>query len=786
MLVRLFPILVFVATSRVCLPAQPCPEQASSNADNGTNQSRVSRPVDPAVIQELVGNLESTSAAERDAAKRHLIAIGRDVFEELFKALDSGRQPLVDRAKEVFDAVPKASLNVHDATDRAITHATVEFFALMPHSTKLRDKPFASEVSDVWGGIAIPDAPGKGDAMALRIHLPEYGTTTITRLSPADLSEIRKERRRRQYRYLWLPVVPQDSEHAKRAVRGVVQDQSGKPVPCAEVDCRYAFSPTETMINGIHPRSSVVADDGGQFRLYQPRRYYAQQSSRARYPFRVRILPFDPVISTEVVPDDSEYQLTVRVPHDLSFRPVQLSHDLSSAAVIRLARTDRVRRFEFESLAGALITVESELAKIVLRYRPPDAQRPLWLDADEWLDVDQRIVMGGGPTHTGYYWASYKDSSGETVSWEIQRIDDTSPDVIRLRSPPPVVFRGRVLDGTTGKPLAGVFVASIRSHMAEQSLTDVTSDEWDAVERLPEKPSLDAAALEPIQRTYTLRSLVRTDSDGRYELVQQPDDRFSSVRAIARNKLDTSVDVHEGEQFSDVPDLLMFPAAKIRLRASQIQRQIFVRWSLPPGDQPKWLSTLQDYVRNSLHHGVQSYRRVSGGCTLSPKSPIWMSVPAGLRFRLEGESGRDPWRRLRLGEAAPKIRIVDGTVYRLEEGAAVDLGELPLKPPLVVQVQVVGPKMQPVANVDVQFVHSRRLEPSWSSPVPTNEQGIAELHVSQDTRKLRLGATGGELFSTNYFTEEIEIEWAGPLPEEPIRIELSEEQVRILAEQQGD
>ena len=767
--------------------AASCSLAAENRPTDANREGTVSRlRVDQRTIRTLVRQLASNCETEWLEAKHKLLAAGRLSVDVLWKAVETDEQPLAERARAVLSALSRSHIQLKDALDRPVEHVLVEFFELVPYSRQLKDQSFAHGFTDVWGGLHLPPSPSKQVGITLQARLTEHGATTVTRLSANDLRQIHSERRPRQFRYLWLPVLPPGSEHKDRAVSGVVQDESGRPIAGAEVHAASVFSPTEVYFKGIDPQSSVLTDRNGQFRFYLPHRFYRKHN--ARYPWSVTPrFRIGPVISSDILPADSEYNLTVRVPGDLTLCPAQLSHDLSSAAVIRLARTDRIRRFEFESLAGALITDESELAKIVLRYRPPDAQRPLWQAADEWLDVDQRIVMGGGPTHAGYYWASYEDSSGETVSWEIQRIDDTSPDVIRLRSPPPVVFRGRVLDGTTGKPLAGVFVASIRSRMAEQSLADVTSDEWDAVERLPEKPSLDAAALEPIQRTYTLRSLVRTDSDGRYELVQQPDDRFSSVRAIARNKLETSVDVHKGEHFSDVPDLLLFPAAKIRLRASQIHSQISVHWSLPPGDQPKWLSTLQDYVRNSsLHHGVYSDRSVAGGRTLRPKSPIWMSVPAGLRFRLEGESGRDRWQRPRLAGAAPKIRIVDGTVYHLEEGAAVDLGELPLKPPLVVRVQVVGPKMQPVARVDVGFVYSRRLEPSWSTRVPTNEQGIAELHVSQDTRKLRLGASGGGLFSTNYFTEEIEIEWAGPLPEEPIRIELSEEQVRILAEQQGD
>jgi len=325
--------------------------------------------------------------------------------------------------------------------------------------------------------------------------MPIEGVTTITRLTPQQQNEFTQQHPSIQYQPLWLPVCPKDSEYSKRAVRGVIQDQAGKPISGAEVQCQFVSSPKGYFLRGIEPRSAVVADEHGRFQIYHPCRHVQKRNGTDRLPF-ISKFRFDPVISREIIPADSSYNLIVRAAHDLTYRPARVVHANSSETIVRLTRTTRIRKFQFNSINGQPIADNAQLSKITIRYLPPSANR-LSLNEDEWIELDDRILMDASPVHPGYYWASYESESGETVSWNVPKIGKDSVEVVKFGSPPEVTFRGRVLDGTTGEPLAGVFIGGFIGHHADRDLADVTVDEWRAAEQLPSDPLPNAESLKP-------------------------------------------------------------------------------------------------------------------------------------------------------------------------------------------------------------------------------------------------------------------------------------------------
>jgi hypothetical protein len=196
--------------------------------------------------------------------------------------------------------------------------------------------------------------------------------------------------------------------------------------------------------------------------------------------------------------------LIVRVPNDLTYCPVELWQSNTKPAEITLARTRRPRRQQFESLDGGLISKKEELARITLRYQPfkPAAR-------DLWVEIDRRIILEGGPVHSGRYWASFETEDGNRVSWQNLIVKDDSPDELTFKLPPPLIFRGRVIDPVSGKPLAGVFVGGYSGSM-QKTMAAITEAEWAAAEQLAAEPKLIEEALKPFLGVNNFRQIVRT------------------------------------------------------------------------------------------------------------------------------------------------------------------------------------------------------------------------------------------------------------------------------------
>ena len=765
--------IVFCVTtfSLLTLEANDVPLKLGVSAD---------QPLGQATIKSLIRKLESNSKAKRDEVKRKLITSSRLAAAELSNAIKLKREPLTSRAREVLHALPLISIHLRNAIDQPIGHVKVEFFLLKSNSSELATQPFAVEFSDALGGLSIPTLPQRSQSIALRTHIPTYGLTTITRLTSEQQSNFTTKNPSR----LWLPVCPKNSDYSKRSVQGVIQDEGGQPIAGAEVQSLVVYTPNRWALKGIKPQSTVVTDDNGRFLIYHPCRYIHKEFVGA-----TRVYPkfyWDPGISREIIPANSSYQLLVRVPHDLAYRPVETVKRNSSRAVIHIPRTKYSRQFQFKAIDGQPITDPIELSRITLRYHPPSTKR-IWRHSTGWIELDDRVFLEPSPVHTGYYWASYRSdasvsanflNSDEEVSWTIQKIDENTPEVLDFGSPPYVTFHGRVLDGRTDKPLAGVFIGGFTGHHADRDLADLTSDEWKAAERLPTMPLPNAEALRPFHKIFTFQKIVRTDDKGRFELVQEPDAKFYGVKVFARDKLLTSVRVFQGERFTDLRDILLFPAATLRLR-NNTQSSINVGWSFPKTQQPKWFSRYKEYL--VLPNGQQRYRQADVGSAprIDANSSRSILISAETRIRLEGSINSNSWPQF--FHLSKKVKFIDSTVYRFQDADKVDLGEIPLEDAISVRVKVVDPQGQPVAGVDVSELWTRGVQPVWLLSHATNLDGLVTIHLSPDTKSVKLQARSGHVFSIDSFEREFEVSWKDSPPKAPFRIQLSDEQMKILA-----
>lgn len=445
--------------------------------------------------------------------------------------------------------------------------------------------------------------------------------------------------------------------------------------------------------------------------------------------------------------------------------------------------TDRTKmpthvcRFEFESLAGELITDKAKQAKISIYYQPFGMEKPVYFLEDEWVAVDRRVITHGIPVPAGRYWASYKKSPHERdVFWEMHELQDNVPAVLRFRIPPPVTFRGRVVDGSNGKPLQGVFVGGYRSRTSDRNFSDVTQEEWDAASKLPNAPALDAVALKPFLRIYGFKKIVRTDKNGRFKLLEQPDDHFWGAIVFTPNHLRTSVEIFHAGRAEDLGEIPLFPAARIRM-VSERRKNVSVRWSFPSENQPEWLSLYRNFV-TTLNRGL-----VQAGTNLRQNEPRWILLPAGLRFRLEGGTSKS---RSRLFRTVPEIvERFDKTVYLFEAGQELEFDKLPLEPALKVPVQIVSPDGKPVEGVEVSYLYDRGFEPTWHWGVLTDRNGLANLFLEkEDTYSLEAKNPDWLPLSLRHPIEalfqRIEVNIGNTTPKKTIQIKLTEDQMKLL------
>lgn len=719
------------------------------------------RRIEQAQIRKLVGQLASPEAAERDAARRELLAAGRASTTALLEGLNSDDKTLARAAQELIDELPEAVLWFRDAAGENIGHVRVEFFQFAPHSTQLRNVPFAVRSTDSSGGFALPKLPER-QGIGLRVLHRSLGAT-VTRLNAGQVAMLARGTSF-SFRHVYLPVVPDDFEFVERGIEGVVQSQAGRPIAGAEVFCRNVAPQGGSHFSGITPRSSIVTGKDGRFRMYTPRLQQTEFPQRFVQP------------DTDPIPKNSQFTLKVRVPYDLAWCPTEISVANTSDAVVQLSRSTRRHRLVFQDKNGEPILDDAVLKTLELRYQPTEPAA-----SDVWVDIDSRIARFGGPVHPGRYWAAYYNRKGDRVSWQNLTVAEDSPETLTFRMHPPVVFRGRVIDATNGEPLAGAFVGGWSSS-SQDSLSEVTDAAWALAEQLPDNPSLDDAALQPFRRCYGFQQIVRSGDDGRFELHQQPDARFYGVMAFARHKLTIRARTFGGERSTDIPDLPLFPAAKLRIAKTSRQsaqvgpfpqdlRNVSMHWSFPDDEQPEWLSLFRKQTARPMR------RTIGRPYWWHFSEPQVLSVPAGVKFRLDFRNNSD-------ARFIPRNR---DTVVQFDEGEVVDFGELPFAATIQVRVQAVGPDGMPIAGVPIRRLLRRGDERVWAVAHLTDQRGLAEFNVPTDEEQSFRAAAPDFARSRDgrSFQEVIKVRIDDTPPDEPIQMRLTAEQVSILFDREA-
>jgi hypothetical protein len=550
-----------------------------------------------------------------------------------------------------------------------------------------------------------------------------------------------------------------------------VVDEDGKPVFGAEIRCTSVRTPGDGLINPLYPLHDAVTAKDGSFRLYLPNREPGEGEVDPFAPGGPAARSSEQPQRGKLIPENSKYNLEIHSRHDPSLFPAEEYVGNSKPATIRLRRGTLKHRFEFEALEGGLIEDAERLKWITLTYRQPFEGLAGGAN-DRDIKLDRKLLTAGGLLVAGEYRATYRDGRGRAIEWQALSVGKDSPEKLRFRIPPPVVYSGRVVDGVTGKPVAGAFVGGWNA-TSHNNMALITPEQWTAMEKLPAKPAIGDPALKPLLALYGFLAIVRTDDDGRFKLIQASENKFYGVMAFARQRLPLAMGNHGfREQLKkgpsvDTGDVPLFPAARLRVQpvfdvVPGRNLGVWPRWQALQDGQPDWFPKFLA-ATNALEQ--RQFGQVDW-LKLNQSQPIL--VPAGVRFRMAFSCPYDD-------------KWVPGNrqeVFQLREGAEADFGELKFDPAQEVKVRVVGLDGRGVEGVPVRrrIQEGPEQERAWSVPHNSDAAGMASFYVPPKAS----GQFGVFITPDQRIKVLVDFQAADYSPGKPFRIELTKGQVDTL------
>ncbi len=677
---------------------------ASGHLDSASNQAAAGDAINPAKIDRLIAQLGADQFAVREAASNALIKIGDKALDALKKAVESDDPEVAVRAKMAIRAIQAAAVarlprvvhsegnpiavvsrpyRVVDSEGHPIAGTEITFVVRDPQTgeptataldkaTSDRRGLLSVRLDDVnwWNGFAAISHPQLGRAV-IPLPPPSQGVQTLA-----------------------FPLVPKGTPAYERALKGRVLDQQAKPVAQAMIFCSVIRTPGEGLISADN-RGFVLTDDQGQFVIY-PIAYKERRKERGK-----------------LIPKNSRFHLTVRPSKKSGLFPAAVEAANTQPASIVLERPQHEYTFKAEKPDGTLAG-GAELRTVYVTFsKQPRSNQP----RQAIVVLDRGLVQEGGRLLPGFYTARMGN-----LAYLPLEVKDDSPRELVFRLPASRSYRGKIVDGKTGKPLQGAFVIA-EAAVGENNLAALTDAEWDSLEKLPSKAPMDLPIIARLRTLYLFHGLVRTDAEGGYEITGPRGGETYALIAFARDRLPYSCRTYERKAGADgkthVPDLPLYPAAKVLVRPAFEKGHISIGyyWSIEREGQPAWASAM----RGPRWPSETGFERLNW-LKVNERQPLY--VPAGVRLKVMFDTPYDDqW-----------TVINPGDILFLDAGQTKDLGDLKIVPSAKVKVRVTDENGKPVEGVplrmmkDVQDVQDAR-DQGWCVAHNTDAAGKAIFYV---------------------------------------------------------
>ena len=560
------------------------------------------------------------------------------------------------RRAHIHVAEPEPNVTLNDALGQPIAHADV--WTVLSFRESPAEIMVDSGGTDANGRVYVHEVNRYLHVSRLWASHPEYGTSELPFFPSLDRGHV------------WLSLVRSDSPAYERALRGIVTDATGHPVAGAAVVVDAVRTPGEGLISPHRHGARVITDEQGRFHCYP--------HSKTRRDER-----------GELIPPNSRFNVHVDAPGVSQYPPHFGWYRNNGPVQITLQRGDTWRRFVFLDKSGNEITDPKELDRISVVGQGPESgnERSIRLRPTDWRE--------GGYFLPGRYTAQIPRFRGvdRGQSFACVEISDRSPSVVVFRLPADIAFEGRVLHGVTREPIDGAFVIPVLA-IAHGHFSELTSKEWELLHALAAvTPTDPTAALEIVQRLFSTDSLVRTGADGVFEVSRPPTDNFYSFTAFAEDYVAMNRRVRAenvgAERPVPIPDLLLFPAARVRVGYETQGDPLSVapRWRINRESSPPWIDIFFPWngARNDLSFIYDHWLRRDG-------EPQWVHVPAGVDLQLELRTPYDEkWCH----------RRIPRDIF-LGQGETLDLGVQTFEPAIPVKVRAVNAEGAPVEGAPVR------------------------------------------------------------------------------------
>ncbi|MEI8021016.1 MAG: carboxypeptidase-like regulatory domain-containing protein [Schlesneria sp.] len=727
--------------SSIGRPASQGPLFPTSFAPSLEEREKLQSTIDALIPQLGAENLET-----REKATRELQAISNYSRAAIERAVNHANNEISRRSEVILSKFPKHTHVVVDALSNPIQYAKVTF-TFVPRSASNANR--ATVLDDISATVPVEEA----EARVVGDWTDEYGRIAVPQIEPAQIACLMQIQHSDYgigrcevlfwgpHHQLRLPFVPRNTEFRKRALTGTIVAPDGQPVAAAVVTCDHVRTAGEGLINGAFPRGEVLTDENGQFSFYLPN----DNPDRSR---------------GDIIPPNSRYHATITKPDDDSYFPVTGMFSNAEPVRIEIPKPTRLHRFRFEAAKDNWLEKPEHWMNLTVQR--VDANR-------QSVRLDPRSLFRGRRVLEGTYKATFFDN-GRAIHFEPLKIDQDSPVDLIFRLPNAITYYGRVVHGVTGAAIPDAIVFAWSS-TSRNNLALLAEDDWKLLDQTPSNPPLDHPAIKLLNKFYGTQGLVRTDRDGRFEFVKQPDREFYGLMAVDPNSVPFMARIGslkpDAKQRIDVLDFPLYPAAKVIVCPifGGDRLPILPRWLPTQDDQPDWFSQFQ-----AIKPGSDREFEYVHWLTINERQPI--HVPAGLQMRMRFESPyNDEW----------SPALIDKP-FRLEAGTVTDLGELHFAASLPVEVQVTNSAGQPIEGFAVRRKHDS--DGAWCVAHNTDEHGKAFFHVhSNSTGEFRVTDLQGPKEITQAENLSAKFTVSEKPPKQPFRITVTDEQIAVLKKQ---
>ena len=500
---------------------------------------------------------------------------------------------------------------------------------------------------------------------------------------------------------LRFPLVKKDSPAYERAVKGKVVSSKQKPIAGAIVACSSVRTSGEGLISARYPNGHVLTNDDGTFALYLPNRASTERG--------------------ELIPPGSTYELSASLPDSQSVAAVAGRFPNSTPVTLTL-NTEGIRyRFAFETLDGIAPNLQELKTQFRIKAESIDKNGRLVRNELETMKAVEGIRLKPG-RYLGFRYGRFG-----TINYAPLEVTEDSHELLTFRLPPKLTFRGRVVDGVTGEPISGAFVAGHYSS-GNGSLAMLSANDWKLLYQVDEVTDLESPQLKLLSKYFGARSIVRSQKDGTFRLPEAIDRPLYGVIAFAEGTIPYSVTKtqfkNRNTQEFERREIPLFPAATVTVEPVHANERLGVtpEWVLQKKGQPDWIGRF-----NAALDRQKGRFKFDSWMLLNTSQPIY--IPAGVNVKL----------RLRTPYAKEVASMMLPDPFQLKPGESHEIGKVELIPTLQVFVRIVNKAGQAVEGIPVRRKHDG--ERAWSVAHNSDAQGRVQFGINPNSAgQFRAGA----------------------------------------------